>query len=56
MSDYVHNKQVLYPITKELLDKMGITDSSEIEEKLYPADNLDIEYFVDYSGTGESNR
>lgn len=55
MSDYVHNKQVLYPITKELLDKMGITDSSEIEEKLYPADNLDMEYFVDYSGTGESN-
>ena len=55
MSDYVHNKQVLYPITKELLDKMGIKDSFEIEEKLYPADNLDMEYFVDYSGTGKSN-
>ena len=55
MSDYVHNKQVLYPITRELLDKMGVADSSEIEDKLYPADHLDMEYFVDYSGTGESN-
>ncbi len=55
MSDYVHNKQVLYPITKELLDKMGIKDSFEIEDKLCPADHLDMEYFVDYSGTGESN-
>lgn len=55
MSDYVHNKQVLYPITKDLLDKMGIDDSFEIEKKFYPADKLDMEYFVDYSGTGESN-
>ena len=53
MSDYVHNKQVLYPITKDLLDKMGIKDSFEIEEKLYPEDNIEIEYFVDYAGDME---
>ena len=55
MSDYVHNKQVLYPITRKLLNKIGIDDSFEIEKNLHKWDNLDVEYFVDYSGTGESN-
>lgn len=51
MSDYVHNKQVLYPITRELLNKIGVTDSSEI--KIHPLDNIEVEYFVDYAGDGE---
>ena len=54
MSDYVRNKQVLYPITKDLLDRMGL-DEDSFEDKLFPADNLKMEYFVDYSGTGDSN-
>lgn len=54
MSDYVRNKQVLYPVTKDLLDKMGL-DEDSFEDKLFPADNLEMEYFVDYSGTGDSN-
>ena len=54
MSDYIHNKQVLYPITKDLLDKMSM-DEDTFEDRLFPADNLGMEYFVDYSGTGNSN-
>lgn len=54
MSDYVRNKQVLYPVTKDLLDKMRL-DEDSFEDKLFPADNLKMEYFVDYSGTGDSN-
>lgn len=54
MSDYLHNKQVLYPITKELLDKMGM-DEDTFENSLYPADNLKMVYFMDYSGTGDCN-
>lgn len=55
MSDYMHKKQVLYPVTKELLDKMNIENSDKIEENLHKQDNLEMEYFIDYSGTGECN-
>ncbi len=51
----MHKKQVLYLITKELLDKMNIENSDEIEEKLHKYDNLEMEYFVDYSGTDDCN-
>ena len=55
MSDYIHNKQVLYPVTKDLLDKMAM-DEDTFENKLFPADTLEMEYFVDYSGTGDFNK
>lgn len=55
MSDYMHKKQVLYPVTKELLDRMAV-DENNFEDRLFPADTLEMEYFVDYSGTGDSNK
>ena len=51
----MHKKQVLNPVTKDLLDKMTM-DEDIFEDKLFPADNLEMEYFIDYSGTGDSNR
>ena len=36
MSDYVRNKQVLYPVTKELLEKLNYDDVYDFEEK-FPA-------------------
>lgn len=32
MSDYVRNKQVLYPVTKELLKKLNCNDIYDLED------------------------
>ena len=61
MSDYVHNKAVMYPIDCAAL---GITDAWDLEEKIpealkdrwnnkYPY--LEIEAMVDYAGNGDCN-
>ena len=55
MSDYVRNKQVLYPVTKELLEKLNCNDAYGLEEKFPSKSNFTIEGFIDYSGTGECN-
>lgn len=56
MSDYVRNKQVLYPVTKELLEKLNCKDIYDLEDKFIPLDsNLKTEGFVDYEGTGDYN-
>lgn len=31
MSDYVRNKQVLYPVTKELLDRLNISNIFDLD-------------------------
>lgn len=56
MSDYVRNKQVLYPVTKELLEKLNCNDAYDLEEKFPSKSNFTIEGFVDYSGTKNYNR
>ena len=55
MSDYERNKQVLYPVTKELLEKLNYMDAYDIEDQFPVGSNFTIEAFVDYSGTGECN-
>lgn len=52
MSDYERNKQVLYPVTKELLEKLNCNDIYKFPAK----SNFTIEGFVDYSGTKNYNR
>lgn len=51
MSDYVRNKQVLYPVTKELLRKLNCNDIYDLEddfEKRLPAEsNFTAEVFID---------
>ena len=56
MSDYERNKQVLYPVTKELLEKLNCNDIYDLEEKFPAKSNFTIEGFVDYSGTKNYNR
>ena len=56
MSDYERNKQVLYPVTKELLEKLNCNDIYDIEEKFPAKSNFTIEGLVDYSGTKNYNR
>lgn len=51
MSHYVRNKQVLYPVTKELLEKLNCKDAYDIEEKFPAESKFTTEGFVDYSGT-----
>lgn len=54
MSDYVRNKQVLYPVTKELLDRLNISDIFDLE---FPrGSKFGVEGFIDYSGTKNYNR
>ncbi len=55
MSDYVRNKQVLYPVTKELLEKLNCSDAYDLEEKFPAGSSFTIEGFIDYSGTREYN-
>lgn len=56
MSDYVRNKQVLYPVTKELLEKLNCKDIYDLEDKCPFNSNFKAESFVDYEGTGDCNR
>lgn len=54
MSDYVRNKQVLYPVTKELLDRLNISD---IFDLAFPRNSkFGAEGFIDYSGTKNYNK
>lgn len=54
MSDYVRNKQVLYPVTKELLDRLNISDIFDLE---FPrGSKFGVEGFIDYSGTKNYNK
>ena len=55
MSDYVRNKQVLYPVTKELLEKLNCSDAHDIEDWFPAGSKFTTEGFIDYSGTGECN-
>ncbi len=41
MSDYVRNKQVMYPIDKDLLKKLGVKDAWDLEDKY---EVLDVDY------------
>ena len=61
MSDYVHNKAVMYPID---CNELGIEDAWDLEEKIPEAlkDHWDkkypyfeIEAMVDYAGNGDCN-
>lgn len=53
MSDYVRNKQVLYPVTKELLDRLNISDIFDLD---FPrGSKFKAEGFIDYDGTGDYN-
>ena len=56
MSDYERNKQVLYPVTKELLEKLNCNDIYDIEEKFPSKSNFTIEGFIDYGGTEDYNK
>ena len=56
MSDYESNKQVLYPVTKELLEKINCNDIYDLEEKFPSKSNFTIEGFIGYSGTGAYNQ
>ena len=54
MSDYVRNKQVLYPVTKELLDRLNISDIFDLD---FPrGSKFGAEGFIDYGGTGDYNK
>lgn len=55
MSDYIHNKQVLYPITKDLLEKLNCGDSYDLEEKFNIKGKFGTEGFIDYEGTKNYN-
>ena len=59
MSDYVRNKQVLYPVTKELLKKLNCNDvydlEDDIDKRLPAKNNFTAEVFIDYSGTKNPN-
>lgn len=56
MSDYVRNKQILYPVTKELLKKLNCNDIYDLEEKFPPQSNFTPEGFIDYRGTKDYNQ
>lgn len=56
MSDYVRNKQVLYPVTKELLKKLNCYDIYDLEDRSPLGSSFIIEGFVDYSGTKNYNQ
>ena len=56
MSDYVRHTQVLYPVTKELLEKLNCDDAYDLEERFSAGSKFTVEGFVDYSGTGNYNK
>ena len=56
MSDYVRNKQVLYPVTKELLEKLNCKDIYDLEDRCQFNSNFKAECFVDYEGTKDYNK
>ena len=56
MSDYVRNKQVLYPVTKELLEKLNCNDIYDLEGRFSAGSKFAAEGFIDYSGTGDYNK
>ncbi len=56
MSDYVRKKQVLYPVTKELLEKLNCYNIYDLEDRSPLGSNFIIEGFVDYSGTKNYNQ
>ena len=56
MSDYVRNKQVLYPVTKELLKKLNCDDIYDLEANFPARSNFEAEGFIDYSGTKNYNQ
>ena len=54
MSDYERNKQVLYPVTKELLDRLNI---SNVFDLAFPrGSKFNAEGFIDYGGTENYNQ
>lgn len=55
MSDYVRNKQVLYPVTNELLEKLNCNNIYDLEEKFPARSKFEAEGFIDYSGTKNYN-
>ena len=56
MSDYERNKQVLYPVTKELLEKLNCKDIYDLEEKFPAGSKFEVEGFIDYGGTEDFNK
>ena len=56
MSDYVRKKQVLYPVTKELLKKLNCDDIYDLEENFPARSKFEAEGFIDYSGTKNYNQ
>lgn len=56
MSDYVRKKQVLYPVTKELLKKLYCNDIYDLKDKFPFVSNFTSEGFVDYGGTKNYNQ
>ena len=54
MSDYVRNKQVLYPVTKELLDRLNIIDIFDLD--FSRGSKFRAEGFIDYDGTKDYNK
>ena len=54
MSDYVRNKQVLYPVTKELLDRLNIIDIFDLD--FSRGSKFKAEGFIDYDGTKDYNK
>ena len=56
MSDYERNKQVLYPVTKELLEKLNCKDIYDLEDRCQFNSNFKAECFVDYEGTKDYNK
>ena len=54
MSDYERNKQVLYPVTKELLDRLNISNVFDLS---FPrGSKFNAEGFIDYGGTENYNQ
>ena len=54
MSDYVRNKQVLYPVTKEILDRLNIIDIFDLD--FSRGSKFRAEGFIDYGGTKDYNK
>ena len=54
MSDYVRNKQVLYPVTTEVLDRLNIIDIFDLD--FSRGSKFRAEGFVDYGGAEDFNK
>ena len=60
MSDYEHNRAVMYPITLEVLNKLNCKDAFDLEERFTTnrykdSSYFEIEIFKDYEGNRECN-